>query len=175
MSLKMIAGVLLLVIGGWFLLNQAESQEPFITSTLPGGELRAYMARRVDLNDHPCLARTRCLVVYIAPWCAACQQTKKFVPFVRDAVVDREDLGFMVVVGKGWGDFNGGHDMAREIGGQVYLDADARYWKILRGDVNAIPAWLVFDGSGEVIETETGSPGRHDRGSARAFLTELGV
>lgn len=175
MSLKIIVIVLVVAVAGLFLLNQQDSQEPFTTTTLPGSELRAYMSRSVDVSDHPCMMRSRCLVVYIAPWCAACKHTKKFVPYVREAIIDNADVGFMVVVGKGWGDFNGGHDMARDVGGQVYLDGEANYWRTLRNDVNAIPAWVVFDGAGEVIETETGSPGRHSQDSAKSFLNKLGI
>jgi len=175
MSLKLVAVVLAALVVGWFMLNQAESQESFTSATLPGGELRAYMARTVDLDDHPCVARSRCLVVYLAPWCGACKSTKKFVPYVRDALDENQDVGFMVVVGKGWGNFNGGYDMARDIGGQVYLDGEADYWQTFGREVDAVPAWVVFDGLGEVLETETGSPRRHDTASAKSFLSDLGV
>ncbi len=175
MSLKLIGAVLVVLLVGWFMLNQAESTEPFTQATLPGGELRAYMARRVNIDDHPCVARSRCLVVYLAPWCGACKSTKKFVPYVRDMLEQDPETGFMVVVGKGWGNFNGGHDMARDIGGQVYLDDEANYWRALRHEVNAVPAWVVFDGLGEAIETETGSPRRHSHEVAKSFLADLGV
>lgn len=175
MSLKTILLLGVVLLAGLFWLNQQESHEPFTSATLPANDLRAYMARSVDLSDHPCMARTRCLVVYLAPWCGACKQTKKFVPYVREAITEYEDAGFMVVVGKGWGNFDGGHEMARAIGGQVYLDGEARYWQVLRKEVNAVPAWVVFDGLGDVVETETGSPRRKDRDSAVSFLNELGV
>jgi len=175
MSLKAILVVVVVLLAGLYWLNQGDSQEPFSEATLPGGNLRAYMARTVDLNDHPCWLRKRCLVVYLAPWCGACKQTKNFVPYVREAIAENPDAGFMVVVGKGWGNFTGGHDMARDIGGQVYLDGEASYWKVLRNDVNAVPAWLVFDGLGQVVESDTGSPRRHDTTTARAFIGQLGI
>jgi hypothetical protein len=175
MRLKIIVTVLIILLGGLYWVSQGESKEPFTAESLPAGYLRAYMARNIEISKHPCWLRKRCLVVYIAPWCGACQQTKNFVPIIREALRDKPDTGFMVIVGKGWGDFNGGYEMAREIGGQVYLDREASYWQLLREEVNAIPAWLVFDGRGDVLETETGSPRHHDRATARTFLAELGV
>ena len=103
MSLKAILILAVILVAGLFWLNQQESQEQFTSATLPGSELRAYMARSVDIDEHPCLTRTRCLVVYLAPWCGACKHTKTFLPYVRDAIAEQEDAGFMVVVGKGWG------------------------------------------------------------------------
>ncbi|MGD9386404.1 MAG: hypothetical protein PVF28_07605 [Thioalkalispiraceae bacterium] len=175
MSLKTILIILIALLGVFYWLNQGEESTPFTDATLPGSQLRAYMARNVDLGRHPCRQRKRCLVVYLAPWCGACKQTKNFVPYIREAILENQDAGFMVVVGKGWGNFNGGHQMARDIGGQVYLDGEASYWRDLRREVNAVPAWLVFDGLGQVVETETGSPRRKDLSSARGFLDELGI
>ena len=94
----LLLGVVLLV--GLFWFNQRESHEPFTPATLPASELRAHMSRSIDLSDHPCMGRTRCLVVYLAPWCGACRQTKQFVPFVREVIAEHGDVGFMVVVGR---------------------------------------------------------------------------
>ena len=175
MSLKTILLPSLVLIAGVIWFNQQESHAPFSTATLPASDLRAYMSRTIDLDSHPCMGRTRCLVVYLAPWCGACRQAKSFVPYIRDVISNHEDAGFMVVVGKGWGNFKGGYDMARDIGGRVYIDAEASYWRVLRKEVKAVPAWVLFDGVGDVVETQTGSPRRQSQDSAQSFLKELGV
>ena len=41
--------------------------------------------------------------------------------------------------------------------------------------INAIPAWLVIDGNGRVIDEDTGSPGRHNLRAAQAFLSDLSM
>ena len=130
------------------------------------------MSRSTSTDDHPCLNRSRCLVLYMAPWCPACRQTKRFVPYVREAMAG-QDAGLVVVVGKAWGNFNGGYDMARDIGGQVYIEKDSRYWNELRAEINAVPAWVTFRSDGSVVEKESGSPGRHDIHSAREFLNDM--
>jgi thiol-disulfide isomerase/thioredoxin len=175
MPLKTILLLSLVVTAGVIWFNQQENQEPFSTVTLPASDLRAYMSRSIDLDNHPCLGRTRCLIVYLAPWCPACRQTKSFIPYMREVISDHENAGLMVVVGKGWGNFKGGYDMARDIGGQVYIDAEASYWRVLRKEANAVPAWVMFDGLGNAIETETGSPRRQSQDSAQSFLKQLGI
>ena len=172
---KLILMILIGVVGALVWMNMNQPAEPFTSGTLPAKDLRAYMQRQVTLDDHPCKNRTRCLVVYLSPWCPSCRNSKHFVPYVREAIAHHSDTGFVVVVGKAWGDFNGGYEMARDIGGQVYIDAESRYWNELRPEVNAIPAWLVIDGDGHVDEQHTGSPGRHDVQTANTFLAELSI
>jgi hypothetical protein len=133
------------------------------------------MSRSVSTDDHPCLNRSRCLVLYLSPWCPSCKNTKNFVPYIRQAMDNNSDTGFVVVVGKAWGNFTGGHEMARDIGGKVYIDAESQYWQQLRREVNAIPAWLVIEGNGDVSDTKTGSPPRHDVQTAKTFLASMSI
>ena len=173
--IKIVLVILVIVIGALVWMNLSQPSVPFTTYTLPAKDLRAYMQRKASIDDHPCINRSRCLVLYLSPWCPSCKNTKQFVPYVRQAIAQSNETGFVVVVGKAWGNFNGGYEMARDIGGQVYIDADSHYWQEVRREVNAVPAWLVIDGDGSVSETDTGSPGRHDVQTANTFLTGLSI
>lgn len=173
--MKIIATILIISIGALIWMNQSAPNKPFTEQMLPAKELRAYMKRKISASDHPCLNRNKCLVLYLSPWCPSCNRTKNFVSYVREVIDTNEDTGFVVIVGKAWGGFKGGYEMARDIGGQVYIDADSHYWQQIRSEVNAIPAWLVFESDGDVSDTETGSPRRHDVTSAKTFLADLSI
>lgn len=114
-------------------------------------------------------------MLYVSPWCPACRSSKGFIPFVRQAIQEEQTAGFMVIVGRAWGDFNNGHNMAQAIGGDVYLDRHADYWNDLADSVDGVPAWVVFDSDGDILDVETGAPARHDIQTARRFLDSISV
>ncbi len=174
--MKIIVVVLVALIGALVWMNlSTSSQVPFTEQMLPAKQLRQYMQRKISIQDHPCFNQPRCLVLYLSPWCPSCKNTKRFVPYVHDAIATRKDTGFVVVVGKAWGNFKGGYDMARDIGGPIYIDEESHYWREIRSEVNAIPAWLVFESDGDVSETDTGSPRSHNLASAKSFLSDLDI
>jgi len=174
--LKIIIIIIVVLTATLFWINQAPTnRERFTEQLLPAKQLRPFMQRKVSLHDHPCINRSRCLVLYLSPWCPSCKNTRKFVPFVQQAISSNDDTGFIVVVGSAWGNFKGGYNMARDIGGQIYIDEESNYWQEIRSEVNAIPAWLVFESDGDVSETETGSPRSHNLASAKSFLSKLSI
>ena len=172
--MKLIIISLSILVGTLIWLNSNEPSTPIDTYNLPANQLSVFRQVNNTSNEHPCLNRSRCLVLYLSPWCPSCRQTKHFVPFVREAIAQK-DAGLVVVVGKAWGNFNGGYQMARDIGGQVFVDDKSEYWREIRKNVRAIPAWLVIGSNGEVRKTRTGSPREYSIVSAKAFLSKLSI
>ncbi len=120
--------------------------------------------------EDSCASRSRCIIVYMAPWCPVCHASLPFVKDLRESLRANKDVGFKIIVGDD--DKRRTEEMADEIEGLVFLDPDQRFKTAL--GVYAVPTWIVLDRERRVLKRRSeGAPIGGDRESRiDMFLTQ---
>jgi len=96
----------------------------------------------------PCEGKKLCGVVYVAPWCPACNNLlpKLAVPLAN--AKDNKDFGMMIVVGQGKREGDN-ETKVSEIGAGAITDNDGFYHQKLR--VEAYPSFYVINQNNRVV------------------------
>jgi thiol-disulfide isomerase/thioredoxin len=112
---------------------------------------------------HPCLMKSRCVVVYLAPWCPYCNRSIGTIQELRAQWKDR-DVGILPVIGRDT--VAEIQAMAARVGEGSYVDLDASFFK--KTGVQGVPAWFLINDQGKLLKTFLGAPG-----NAPTLLAEL--
>ncbi len=137
------AGVVALGLGWWFFPTSMPMQ------SLP---LYAEGAQdRSQLVGGPC-TRTRCLIVYLAPWCPYCKAAQPMIQQLREAM-DGAGVPMQVVVGMDKPAALQAY--AQSLGYPVLLDAGGELKK--RAHIKSVPTFIVTDGRGRIKKTLHGA------------------
>ncbi len=100
-----------------------------------------------------CSGKKKCSVIYVAPWCPACNSMIPQLQALLEVSQNHPDFGVQVIVGNGKTMIEN-QMKAQEIGGRVITDDEAgSYAKILR--ITYFPTILVFDQNGKVLAKDT--------------------
>lgn len=114
----------------------------------------------------PCLDRSHCVLVYVAPWCPACKRSIGTIRGLMSKFNPAGKIGIKAVIG--------GRNpkkmetMAAEIGPATYLDTLGRFWAST--GAKSIPHWFVIDDQGYVVKKFPGAIPNVD-----AMSVELGL
>lgn len=111
-----------------------------------------------ELGD-PCLGQAQCVTVYMAPWCPHCHASIPFINDLRKWAEENSHTGIRVIVGDDQPERL--EEMAKEVGGTVFLDRDRKFKQTMR--FNPVPTWWVTDSDGEIKKTFSGRPAIGDR------------
>lgn len=104
-----------------------------------------------ELNAEPgnsCRGKSRCIAVYMTPWCPTCKAT---VPIVQALMRTPPDssTGVIAVVG---GDTRARIDSIRSmIGESALADYENKFAEALK--VRAVPHWFVWDSNGKILRS----------------------
>ncbi len=100
-----------------------------------------------------CRAAPRCVLVYLAPWSEASQESLSVVNKLREELDGDPDVGFAIVVG---------HDTPDRV--QRYAESLGAHTWADEGDValravglETAPSWFVLDGAGKVLSRVEGT------------------
>lgn len=107
---------------------------------------------------------TRCLTVYVAPWCPAC---RKAIPLIKDmrSRLQARQVAVRVVVGA---DRDGSlREAAATYGPDTLLDERNAV------DLHSFPSFLVSDSSGAILAHQSGAPATRE--FIEPFLNRLGL
>lgn len=171
--MRVLVIVLALAGGAWWLLS-GPSNEPLKTAELPTLGLDAYRHAPRGAS-HPCQGARRCLVVYIAPWCSACKRSMPLMNRLEERLADHPDAGMVAVMGTLGRSWEGRDRMANRIDMPLYLDTDGAFWDNSDGDLTGTPAWIAYDGAGDVIGTMNGGYPRDGRKYQDETLARVGL
>lgn len=146
-----LAGVVALVV--WLLLP-----DRFPSIVLP-------LSKHSPSAADECLGRDACIVVFLAPWCPHCQDAVGVIQAIREKTKSSTALGIRVVVGS---DTEANlEDMAKKIGGVVFLDTERRLQKKLNR--RGVPHWYLVSAGGTLRAEMAGAAG------AATILQRLGA
>ena len=100
-----------------------------------------------------CLAKEKCIHVYVATWCPACKQSKQVLKIFGDYLIEnpQQQVGIRIFVGPDQADAIA---MADEIGNTAVVDKNNYYKKTARPQ--AVPNFKVTNRKGEIIQTQEG-------------------
>ena len=144
----------LLGAGVFYWFNQP-GNDPMTAEQVPAADLRSY--RNIAARQpHPCEGKKRCLVTYMAPWCGICKSNIPIYQHARSMIRESPDVGVMLVlspVNRSWQDHGA---VARKIGGRVMLDPHDQAWDNLGSAVNGVPAFVVYNGNGDIENLRPG-------------------
>lgn len=93
----------------------------------------------------------RCLTIYVAPWCPACQKAKKTIVSLTKEL-QKEGVDVKVIVGTDSPEATVKY--AKGYPFPVYLDADSSFYK--KADQPGVPFYLVTDKNGKITNSEIG-------------------
>jgi thiol-disulfide isomerase/thioredoxin len=102
---------------------------------------------------HPCLLSTRCLVVYLAPWCPYCKRSVPIVQKLQERW-EGDEIGIVAVIGADSSENI--QAMAKTVGEGSYVDLDQSFGKQM--GVKGVPAWFLMNDRGEVLTSFSGAP-----------------
>lgn len=100
----------------------------------------------------PCVGKHRCVLVYVAPWCPACQGTIVGIRKLIERYRDSSQIGISVIVGGDRRDKL--ESMAEKVGDFAFLDLDDSFAHA--ASIEGIPAWFVIDDKRKVVSTASG-------------------
>lgn len=99
-------------------------------------------------NTDPCNAAQYCVVVYLAPWCGACQSELPWIGELQNAALSTKGVRFMIVVGSD--ERANLLGMARQLPQGAFLDAKGVYKSSL--GVYAFPSFFLVDHERQVLK-----------------------
>ncbi len=114
------------------------------------------ISRKSEQPGDACYGKPKCVFVYVAPWCPACNASIE----VIQAMHQRWNLsstvtthGIRAVVGQDKPDKN--QEKARELGSFATVDQDGRFAKTQV--IEGYPTWIVVDAQGKTLQRFSGS------------------
>lgn len=102
----------------------------------------------------PCEKKTKCVVVYLAPWCPFCQKGVAFFNEVHTRFEKNGTVGMKVVLGSD--STNKLEEMAKAIKAPVFFDPEGRFATLL--EVQGYPSWWILNERGRIVERGSGLP-----------------
>lgn len=99
-------------------------------------------------ESDPCFQKKRCLIVYVAPWCGACQGEVPFLGDVQKFVNSHPNVGFKVYVGAD--EVGNLRRFASTIHAATFIDSDSSVGKGL--GVHAFPSFFWLNEKGKIID-----------------------
>lgn len=119
-----------------------------------------------------CQGKSRCVVVYMAPWCGACVHFKaQLFPAFKEVLGQRENVGLRVIIGR---DAKAKiESMGADLGVSYESDPQGKYYKEL--GVRGVPSFLVLDPQGKIHKNTAGfrAQGQSLSQAASNFLDQL--
>ena len=100
----------------------------------------------------PCVLAAECVVVYVAPWCSACQQS---VATINELAGEWSggSIGLKVIVGQDT--IARVEEMARQVHCPVFVDPTGALWQEL--GVEGVPHWFVLDRQNRIVRNFGGT------------------
>jgi len=128
-----------------------------------------------SLDSLSCQSQSKCLIVYMAPWCPACLQFKSqlFPEFLKTIISKKEEknIGLKIIIGRD------SLDKVQKMGaslGQTYTeDSSGKYYNDL--GIKGVPAFLVLRSDGKIIKNVSGfrARGNNLAQASENFFKEL--
>jgi thiol-disulfide isomerase/thioredoxin len=106
-----------------------------------------------SVSSDPCAGRERCIVVYVAPWCPACEGALPFFNFLYRKVQATDRVGMKVIIGAD--EQSKLVRMSGKFRAPTFFDEDGSFSRA--AGVRAYPSVWVTDGEGGVLRR--GLPG----------------
>lgn len=94
---------------------------------------------------------SKCLTIFVAPWCPACQQAK---PIINSVIEDLRARGLQVVTVVTMDKEKAIQDCASGYSGTVAADPDGKYYH--QAGANGVPYFVVTDTKGKVLKAMGG-------------------
>jgi hypothetical protein len=98
-----------------------------------------------------CLGKKMCAMVYVAPWCPACNGIESDLRMVGNLSASNPDFGVLIIVGGGQ---TAGENEAKvvELGSAAVTDNQNTYARVLR--IRKYPTFLVVNSSNKLIHQD---------------------
>lgn len=104
-------------------------------------------------TENECFYKRKCVAVYLAPWCPACQKTTEIVKELKADLKNSPDIEVIAVVGS---DSQAKiQQMAEQIGENTYMDLDGSFGN--SAGVKSLPTWLVVTPAKKIIKKHAGT------------------
>ena len=139
---------------------------------LPAVNLPSYGNRAMAVGN-PCVGKPRCLVSYMAPWCPYCKASLPAYRRMEQLTANNPDLGVYLVVSAVRRPWQDPEVIAGRVQGPAYLDPNDSAWSRLAGRGLGVPAWVVYDGNGEILKATSGAVQSVNR--VDGFLERMGL
>ena len=128
--------------------------------SLPPYKLTA--ARGTSASD-PCANKERCVIAFLAPWCGACQGSPPYFEGIRKNLETNDKVGMTVIVGKG--DAQQQQAIVRQFESSVFVDYDGSFAKLSNVGMFGVPATMVINSEGKILERASGTLGGNADGN----------
>jgi len=100
----------------------------------------------------PCVTKKKCLIVYVTPWCPACNSSEALIKRIRDDFKNSPEYGMMIVIGVASQPELAGK--ALDLGENTFLDTENKFRKAAK--IYAYPTWMVVDQNYNILSRMTG-------------------
>jgi thiol-disulfide isomerase/thioredoxin len=118
----------------------------------------------------PCLFSSRCLIVYLAPWCPYCKSSQKVLVALENQLKKLgSSNGIRVVVGMDTKEKL--EKYASNFSLPVYIDDSKDLYNLL--NCSGVPSWTVIDMEGHTIFQESGSYASRENKELGQLANEL--
>jgi thiol-disulfide isomerase/thioredoxin len=114
------------------------------------------LKRFTEQAGDPCFKKEKCVVVYLAPWCPACNasvETLKEMNRLWNANDSKYTRGIKVLVGQDT--MVKCQEKADSIGTFAQIDSDDKFSKLY--GISGYPTWFVFDANGKELKRVPGA------------------
>lgn len=95
-----------------------------------------------------CTDKKQCMVIYITPWCGACERMAPFFEAWVKKIKNDPDYGIQVIVGKG-NHPRDNREKAARYGASGIVDFDQSYHESL--PIEGYPTMLLLDSEGKIV------------------------
>ncbi|MGH1541037.1 MAG: peroxiredoxin family protein [Arenicella sp.] len=143
---KLIGILVVLAVAGWLLSSNESLPEMTLTQY---GALASQ--RGEDVSVGGICGFSKCLTVYVAPWCPACRSLHPTIVSLIEELRD-EGITAQLIVGKDA--VEKVKKYAKTYPFPVLLDADGSYFQLAK--LKAVPTFIVTDTSGDIINKVNG-------------------
>jgi len=99
-------------------------------------------------NNDPCFNKNHCAVIYLAPWCSACNQLAPQLIQLLQKANSLHEIGIAVIIGKGR-THEENESYAKKFGVNALVDNDEKIEQAL--GISYYPTFLIFDKNRKII------------------------
>ncbi len=103
-----------------------------------------------------CQKKNGCGVIYVAPWCPACNSMQPQIQQILQKSRENPDYGIVVIVGQGK-EARDNFEKAQEIGEGTVTDDDSLYARALK--IDRYPTFLVVDSQQKITHRDQAAMG----------------